>query len=206
MLDRDHRPRFVLASASPRRAALLGRLGIEIEVRPVDLDETPLRDEPPAAYVQRLARAKADAAWEPGTLVVAADTTVAVDGRLLGKPVDADDARRMLRMLSGRPHDVFTGVAIRADSTSVGPITRAASEHTEVWFVELTARRVEWYLRTEEPFDKAGAYAIQGRGSLFVERVRGNVDNVIGLPMTVVDRLLWDAGFDLLSFATPLPT
>lgn len=201
MLDREHRPAFVLASASPRRAALLGKFGVDLDIRPVDLDETPLRDEAPSAYVQRLARAKAEAVWEPGTLVVAADTTVAVDGRLLGKPVDADDARRMLRMLSGRPHDVFTGVAIRVDSTAAGPLTRSATEHTEVWFVELTARRIEWYLRSEEPFDKAGAYAIQGRGSLFVERVRGNVDNVIGLPLTLVDRLLNDAGFDFLAFA-----
>jgi septum formation protein len=180
---------LVLASGSPRRAQLLGHLGVAFEVRPADLDESVLPGEEARAYVERLARAKAAAVAGGGELVIAADTTVEVDGTILGKPVDRADATRMLRLLSGRTHRVHTGVAV-ADRSIV--VT------TEVRFVDLTEGEIAWYVGSGEPLDKAGAYAIQGAGGAFVAGIDGSASNVVGLPLAELVDLLRAAGFDPL--------
>lgn len=182
--------RLVLASASPRRRDLLGRLEIDFEVHPAEIDETPLADEQPAAYVARLAVEKAehvrDRLADPDVRVLGADTIVVADDEILGKPTDVDDARRMLRRLSDHSHEVLTGVALAA----IGRTTRHIVERTVVTFVELDEERIETYLATGEPFDKAGAYAIQGGAGGFVNRIDGSFDNVVGLPMHRVSELL----------------
>jgi septum formation protein len=173
----------VLASGSPRRQELLAQLGLTFAAVTPDVDETPRPGERPADLVRRLAAAKAAAV--DGDPVLAADTTVEVDGEILGKPLGDEDARRMLRLLSGRAHRVHTGVAVRAgERLGLDVVT------TIVTFVPLQPAVIEWYVATGEPRDKAGAYAVQGRGSVFVERVRGSVSNVVGLPLTSVARLL----------------
>jgi septum formation protein len=176
-------PGLVLASGSPRRRELLSQLGLTFATVAPDVDETPLPGERPIEMVRRLALAKAAAV--EGDPVLAADTTVEIDGEIFGKPVDADDARRMLRRLSGRAHKVHTGVAVRAGSeVAVEVVT------TIVTFVALQPAVIEWYVGTGEPLDKAGAYAIQGHGGIFVEHLRGSTSNVVGLPLTTVARLL----------------
>jgi septum formation protein len=179
---------LILASASPRRAELLAAAGILFLTRPVDVDERPLDGEPPRDYVLRVARDKARACDAPvGSIVLAADTAVVVDDRILGKPADAADAARMLRLLSGRVHLVLTGVALRRGETEV-----AAVESTAVTFDRLTEDDVAWYTATGEPSDKAGAYAVQGLASRFVIRIDGSYTNVVGLPVASVRRLLSD--------------
>ncbi len=174
---------LVLASGSPRRRELLGQLGVAFTVRAADVDETPSAGERPRDLVARLAAAKA--AGVDGPVVLAADTTVEVDGDILGKPVDAADARRMLGRLSGRTHHVHTGVAVRA-----GERVELEVVTTAVTFVPLVRAAVDWYVATGEPFDKAGGYAVQGAGGVFVESIRGSVSNVVGLPLaTTVDLL-----------------
>jgi nucleoside triphosphate pyrophosphatase len=173
---------LVLASASPRRRELLAGAGLDFAVVPADIDETPLPGERPADYVARLSAQKAQAVAQPGQIVIAADTTVEVDGAILEKPVDRADARRMLRLLSGRAHRCHTGVSVR--SALAGEPTLATQVvTTEVVFVELTDVMIDWYLDTGEADDKAGAYGIQGAAGAFVERVEGSVTNVIGLPL-----------------------
>jgi septum formation protein len=191
-------PHLVLASASPRRRELLAALGLTPPVRPVDIDETPLADEPADDCVLRLARAKAAAACKPGCLVLAADTLVVQDGVILGKPTGAREARAMLARLAGRRHLVHSGVAVRdGDRNSVA----SAVETTRVTLAALTPGQIADYVATGEPLDKAGAYAIQGLGALFVERIDGNYSNVVGLPLPLTRRLFAELGFDLLSFA-----
>lgn len=196
-------PSLVLASASPRRRELLGGLGLRFEVRSADIDETPLPEEEPGAYVLRLAREKARAVARPGELVLAADTTVVVDGEILGKPLDAEDARRMLRQLAGREHEVLTGIALsETTEPSDGDGGRAVArvDLTRVRIAPLTEEEIGWYVETGEPMDKAGAYGIQGLGSLFVEAVDGNYTNVVGLPVPAVYRLFAEMGYDLRDF------
>ncbi len=188
---------LVLASASPRRRELLERLGLRFMVRAADIDETPLPGEAPDAYVLRLAREKARAAGRPGELVLAADTTVVCDGEILGKPLDDADAERMLRLLAGREHEVFTGVAVLSSGRIASGIARTA-----VRMAALTSEEIAWYVATGEPRDKAGAYAIQELGSLFVEGVSGNSSNVIGLPIPTVYRLFAELGWDLKALRT----
>ncbi|MFP5286659.1 MAG: Maf family protein [Thermoanaerobaculia bacterium] len=188
-------PDLVLASGSPRRRELLEGLGVRFTVRPVDLDESPLPGESPRDYVHRLAFEKAAAQSGPGELVLAADTTVVVDGEILGKPLDDEDARRMLRRLSGREHSVLTGIALR------GPHGEAAEvDETLVRFAPLSEAEIDWYVATGEPRDKAGAYAIQGLGSLFVESVVGSWSNVVDLPVPRTYRLFARLGYDLKAF------
>jgi septum formation protein len=179
--------RLVLASGSPRRRELLGLLGVPFDVVSPDVDESPFPGERPTDHVLRIASAKANvvARRRPESLVLAADTVVDLDDRILGKPVDAADAARMLRALSGREHQVHTGVVVADDVELVTTVVR---------FDELFPADVERYVATGEPLDKAGAYAIQGAGAAFVREVRGSVTNVIGLPLAEVRRMLIDAG------------
>jgi septum formation protein len=191
---------LVLASASPRRRELLARLGLRFDVRPADIDETPHPGESPDAYVLRLAQEKAAAvAGDEGELVLAADTTVVCDGEILGKPVDDEDARRMLRLLSGREHEVLTGIALREG----GGRAVAHVESTRVRMAALSEDEIAWYVATGEPLDKAGAYAVQGLSSLFVDAVIGNHSNVVGLPIPAVYRLFAALGYDLKGFIPP---
>jgi septum formation protein len=176
---------IVLASASPRRRELLLAAGFAVEVRPAAVDETPLPGEPPAACVARLARAKAWAvAAQPGEIVLGADTTVVVDDVMLAKPADDAEAAALLRRLSGRGHQVLTGVCLRR-----GARQAEAVEATEVWFDPLGEADIAAYVASGEPRDKAGAYAIQGRAARFIPRIAGSYSNVVGLPIAAVWRL-----------------
>ncbi|HTM51051.1 MAG TPA: Maf family protein [Bryobacteraceae bacterium] len=174
---------IVLASASPRRAEILTLAGIRFERQaPAGIDETPKSGEKARDYVMRLAREKARAIGSaPGRVVLGADTTVVMDGQILGKPEDAGDAARMLRLLSGRAHEVITGVCLRSP---LGEAVDAAT--TEVWFTRLTDAEIEAYVASGEPMDKAGAYGIQGLASKFVTRIEGCYFNVMGLPVALV--------------------
>ncbi|HYI02445.1 Maf family protein [Hyalangium sp.] len=184
---------LVLASASPRRRDLLSQLGLRFTVAAADLDETPLAGEAADLYVLRLARAKAQAvaARFPDTWVLAADTTVALGTELLGKPGGPDEARQMLTQLSGRTHAVYTGVAL------AGRAEEATVVHTRVTFRTLSAGEIDWYVSTGEPLDKAGAYAIQGKGGFLVASVEGSPTNVVGLPLGETLALLTRAGVPL---------
>jgi septum formation protein len=184
--------RLILASASPRRAELLKAAGFEFEVRVTNVDESPRAGESPREYVLRVARDKASAAQCPDEagrddrrVILAADTTVVVDGEILGKPIDDDDSRRMLSRLSGRAHEVLTGVSLRDGTTE-----RSSVESTAVWFKPLTDQEIAWYVASGEGRDKAGAYAIQGLGSRFIPRIDGSYSNVVGLPVATVQQLL----------------
>jgi septum formation protein len=181
--------KFILASASPRRAAILSRLGVEFETASPDSVEEAIDGEAPSDYVTRLARAKVASVSDglADGIVIGADTVVVIDGRPLGKPAGAAEAREMLRTLSGRWHAVMTGVAVR----DVGA-GREIAEHdkTLVRFRDLTDEEIDEYVSTEEPLDKAGAYGIQGRGMLFVEEIAGSYHNVVGLPVTLLQRLV----------------
>ena len=178
---------LILASRSPRRSELLTAAGISFDVLAADIDETPHPNEAPDAYVERLAieKARAVLALRPGARVLGADTTVTIDGEILGKPVDEADAFRMLRLLNGRPHDVHTGVAL-VSATGV----RSAVATTRVWFDTMTDEDISWYVATGEPVDRAGAYAIQGFASRFIPRIDGSYSNVVGLPVALVSSIL----------------
>jgi len=181
--------RLILASASPRRRELLAQAGFSFVVHPADVNEDPLPGEEPLAYVVRLARAKAEAVYaqlnDPESLVLGADTTVTLDGHILAKPVDAADAARMLRMLSGRTHRVITGVAVAGARG-----TEVAAEVTGVRFVALSDDEIAAYVATGEPMDKAGAYGIQGIAAKWIPRIEGCYFNVVGLPLALVTTML----------------
>lgn len=193
-------PRLVLASGSPRRAALLARLGWAPEVRPADVDETVRRGETPEALVVRLARTKAAtvAAGRDDEVVLAADTEVALDGRVLGKPHDDADAAAMLHALAGRTHAVVTGLAVVR-----GGACRTDLVTTHVTFRTLTDAEVAWYVGTGEPAGKAGGYGLQGAGAALVARIEGSDTNVIGLPLAATVALLRTVDLDLLGPAQP---
>ncbi len=188
-------PHLVLASASPRRAELLARLGVRPELRPTHIDETPHRGEEPSQLVTRLAAAKARAARLLGAdeVVLAADTIVALDGEMLGKPRDRAGAAQMLSALSGRTHEVITGIAVVRGGTEL--VERVT---TRVTFRRLHAREIAWYLASGEPADKAGAYGLQGAGAALVSHLDGSDTNVIGLPLGTTVLLLRRVGLDLL--------
>ena len=182
--------RLVLASASPRRAEILSRLGIEFSVRPPDLDETVRPGELPAVAARRLAVEKArSVAMRPGELVLAADTIVALGDETLGKPAGEAEAIEMLHRLAGRDHHVFTGLALRSDEH-----IRSGVERTRVRFRALARSECSEYVATGEPADKAGAYGIQGRGSALVDGIEGDFFNVMGLPVQLLLRLLDEQG------------
>jgi septum formation protein len=179
---------IVLASQSPRRAELLRNAGFAFRVQPAHIPEEKLASEAPAEYVQRLARDKArkvHAQLDGNEIVLGADTTVVIDGGVLEKPADDDDARRMLRALSGRTHEVLTGVCIIGKDFEDVQV-----ETTEVRFAKLSDEEIEEYVASGEPMDKAGAYGIQGMASRFSERIEGDYFNIVGLPIPRVYRML----------------
>lgn len=180
-------PVLVLASRSPRRAELLAAAGIPFVIRAADIDETPRPNESPRDYVLRMADEKARAvASTPGEIVLTADTTVVAGGEILGKPRDSADAARMLQLLSGRRHDVLTGICIMQSGRRLA--LDLAS--TSVTFTTVSAEEIAAYVATGEPMDKAGAYAIQGVASRWIERIEGEYANVVGLPVALVYRHL----------------
>ena len=183
--------RLVLAARSPRRADLLTAAGYEFEVTPADIDERRCDDETAAEYVGRLASEKAAivTASAPDAMVLGADTVVVIEGLVLGKPVDEADAAAMLHRLSGRSHEVLTGVALLSRGRR-----RTEVVTTRVRFRTLTAADVVWYVASGEPVGKAGAYAIQGRASSFVTRIEGSYSNVVGLPVATVDEMIRASG------------
>lgn len=189
--------RLILASASPRRAELLTAAGIPFDVLAADVDESVRSGEAPEAYVERLAREKAAAVagQAPGRPVLGADTAVLAGSTVLGKPSDTADARRMLHLLSGTRHQVLTGVCLFRGTAARQPdTTEVRAAVTIVEFAPLTDEEIDWYVATGEPMDKAGAYAIQGRGSRFVVRIEGSYSNVVGLPVSLVYGMCRRAG------------
>lgn len=180
-------PKLILASGSPRRAEILHSVGWEFEKHVADIDETELDGESPADYVQRLAREKAEAVAVKysDSIVLGADTTVVIDDLIIGKPKDLDDARRMLKLLSGRTHEVLTGVAlVKKGKVCVG------LQNTKVKFSEMNDTEIDFLVENGEPLDKAGAYAVQAQAALFIEEIEGDYWNVVGLPVNLVYRLL----------------
>jgi septum formation protein len=178
-----------LASASPRRSALLDQIGVSHRVQAVDVDETELHGEPPDTYVRRLAVLKAETLWEKLAAtqrqpVLGADTAVVLDGQILGKPRDEQDCLRILRLLSGRTHQVFTAVALRASTC------QSRVNVSDVTFRKLDDDEIRRYWRSGEPADKAGAYAVQGRAALFIERIAGSYSGIMGLPLFETGELL----------------
>lgn len=188
---------LVLASSSPRRRQLLEMLGLTLIVSPAHVQEVPLPREAPSAYARRLARDKARAV--PGSLVLGADTIVVIDGELLEKPADAEDALQMLRRLQGHWHEVITSVCLIADGD-----VHEAQDVTRVQFRSLSDDALRAYVATGEPLDKAGAYGIQGYGAALVERIEGDFFGVMGLPLRLVVGLLEEAG-ERYMFETPGP-
>jgi septum formation protein len=182
---------LVLASASPRRQELLRYAGIPFEVQPAHISEDVHPGEQARDCAERLAREKALAVAKKRSqdVVLGADTVVVIDGQILGKPTDSADAARMLRMLSGREHQVITGVALVVDDQWL-----VASETTNVTFSEITEREISDYVATGEPMDKAGAYAIQGIASRWIPRIEGDYSNVVGLPVALVYKMLRGRG------------
>ena len=189
-----------LASRSPRRRELLAQIGVRFHLllfrsragEPPDVDETPLANEAPDTYVERMARAKAEAGWRrmlqrnlPQSSVLAADTTVALDGRIYGKPANRQEAAQMLEQLSGHTHEVLTAVALKHEDWLQSALSRS-----EVRFKKLSAREIEQYVASGEADDKAGAYAIQGRAARFIVELRGSYSGVMGLPLYETAQLL----------------
>jgi len=190
---------IVLASRSPRRVELLQRLVVDFAVVPADIDETPHPQEDPVAYVRRLALQKARAVYlasEATSVVVGADTTVDLNGDILGQPIDDDDARRMLQLLSGTTHRVHTGVAVVSNR---GEQVNVVS--SDVTFMPISPQMLAWYIGTGESAGKAGSYAIQGHGSALVAMASGSMSNIIGLPLAETATLLVSAGVEVAPFA-----
>lgn len=193
--------RLVLASGSLRRAALLETLRLDFDVETSGVDETRLPDEAPAVYVERVARAKAMSAVAPERLVIAADTTVVHEGRVMGKPAHPEEARAMLRRLQGETHEVLTGLAVAWWDGAAS--VHALVDVSMVEMIPMTVEEIADYVATGEPMDKAGAYALQGMGGVFVQRVIGSPFTVIGLPIHLLDRLFAAAGTRLSHFRLP---
>ncbi len=183
---------LILASQSPRRREILSNAGFSFDVRSPGVEEIHRSGETPAEYVERMARSKALAAARDGDeWVLAADTTVVCDGQILEKPLDVEDARRMLRALGGRQHSVLTGLCLRHQGHAWSGV-----EETRVWFTPLEEAEIEEHAASGEPMDKAGGYAIQGLASKFIHRIEGCYFNVVGLPVARVRLLLAGAGFN----------
>ncbi len=183
------REKLTLASRSPRRAEILTAVGWEFEAIAADIDETRLEEEEAVNYVQRLAQTKAEtvAGRTSAGLVLGADTVVIVDGEILGQPRDDGDARLMLRLLSGKWHEVLTGVALLRSEEPAAVVL--GQQTTRVHFAEMSADQIDWYISTGEPKGKAGAYGIQGQAALFINEIEGDYFNVVGLPVRLVFEL-----------------
>lgn len=186
-------PKIILASGSPRRAEILNSVGWKFTKDIPDIDESELPGETPEGYVQRLAKAKGKtvAARHSGELVLAADTTVVIDGAIIGKPTDLADARRMLQMLSGKRHEVLTGIAVVKSGNA-----QLAIQRTGVKFAEMTDAEINFLAEMGDPLDKAGAYAVQAQAALFIEGIEGDYWNVVGLPINLVYELVKKAGLE----------
>ncbi|MFM8249566.1 MAG: Maf family protein [Acidimicrobiaceae bacterium] len=186
---------IVLASRSPRRKEILEKLGLVFEIDPPEIDETPRHRENPLSYVQRIAAAKADKValrHDQRCVVIAADTTVALDGEIFGQPRDLDEARRMIQKLSKKSHSVHTAVSVRCDGRSANGFDTAS-----VTMRDVTPELLDWYLGTGESMGKAGAYAVQGQGAALVAEVRGELDTVIGLPVWLLTERLAQVGLNI---------
>ena len=184
-------PRIVLASGSPRRSEILTSVGWEFDKIVADIDETERPSEAADAYVVRLAREKAEAvaAEHPDRIVLGADTTVVVDGAIIGKPVDMADARRMIKLLAGRSHNVLTGVAVVNNGE-----TQSGLQRTTVKFGPMSEEEIGFLAAEGDPLDKAGGYAVQAQAALFIEEIAGDYWNVVGLPVNLVYRLIMTSG------------
>jgi septum formation protein len=180
--------KLVLASRSPRRAEILNAVGWPFEMVPANIDESRFESEAAVPYVRRLAQTKAETLAKNLTsgLVLGADTVVLADEQILGQPRDAEDARRMLKLLSGKWHEVLTAVALLRVGENRSAVNQ---EKTRVRFAEMTMAEIDWYVATGEPMDKAGAYAVQGRAALFIEEIQGDYFNIVGLPVRLVYEL-----------------
>ena len=192
-MHRPNRPELILASSSPRRQELLREIGIPFQVHAANINEDQIPREDPMAYALRLARekAKAVAVQYPHSYVLGADTIVVVDGEVLGKPIDHADAARMLRVLSGRGHEVTTAVSIVVPNKAApGTLVETRASTTKVYFRELSEDEIQRYVAGGEPMDKAGAYAIQGGASRWTDRIEGEFSNVVGLPLSLVTDML----------------
>ncbi|MEO7674814.1 MAG: Maf family protein [Pyrinomonadaceae bacterium] len=180
-------PQIILASGSPRRSEILDSVGWKFTKHVPDIDETELPGESPDVYVQRLAKTKAEtiASRHPGEIVLGADTTVLIDDQIIGKPVDTADAKRMLTLLSGRWHEVLTGVALVQNGDS-----HVGLQRTRVKFADMNSAEIDFLVERGDPLDKAGAYAVQAQAALFIEGIEGDYWNVVGLPISLVYRLI----------------
>jgi len=185
-LNDSRLPHVILASRSPRRAEILAAVGWPFEVVVAGVDESLKSGEDAVKYVERLAQSKASAvaARVSNRLVLGADTTVVVDDQILGQPVDEEDAKRMLTLLNDGWHEVITGVAIVRAGSDMKVVVR--HERTRVRFARMSDEQIDWYISTAEPMDKAGAYAVQGKGAIFIREIRGDYFNVVGLPIRLV--------------------
>lgn len=193
-------PKLILASASPRRAEILSSVGWQFTKDSADIDETELPGESPEDYVQRLAREKAEAVAVKyaNAIVLGADTTVVINNQILGKPVDLQDAKRMLKILAGNWHEVLTGVAlvksvppaVAGGLNSANPKSYVGIQRTRVKFAEMSEAEIDFLAENGEPLDKAGAYAVQAQAALFIEGIEGDYWNVVGLPVNLVYRLI----------------
>jgi nucleoside triphosphate pyrophosphatase len=190
--------KFILASASPRRRELLASIGLDFDIMPSHVPEVHAEGEAPEEYVARLSRDKAAALARehPSRWIIAADTTVLLGDQLLEKPADAADAARMLATIAGRTHVVYTGVTLENIESDYRD-TRVAE--SEVRMLPLSAPEIDWYVRTGEPLDKAGAYAVQGMGAMFIDSIHGSYTNVVGLPLATLFQMLRKAGIDPLN-------
>lgn len=193
--------RLVLASGSPRRAALFDQLGLVYEMSAPDVDESRRPDERAGDFVERLAREKAMAVLTPGAVVIGADTAVVHEGQILGKPAHPEEARSMLRRLQGQIHEVFTGVAVAWEAE-----VRSLVDITEVEMLAMTEEEISDYVDSGEPMDKAGAYALQGRGGMFVAMITGSPSTVVGIPIHLVPRLLAQSGTTIHHFVRDTPS
>ena len=189
------KPKIVLASRSPRRKDILEKLNLSFTIDPPDIDESALKNESPIDYVQRIAAAKADLVanrHDRQTIVIAADTTVALENEIFGQPRDLNEARLMIQKLSGKTHSVLTAISVRFDGKIANAVDTASVRMREV-----TNELLEWYLATGESLGKAGGYAVQGHGAALVEDLTGEIETVIGLSVVLLSRLLGDLGIDL---------
>jgi septum formation protein len=196
-MHQQNKPELILASSSPRRQELLREIGISFQVHAANINEDQIAGETPIAYALRLAQEKAQAvaAHYPQSYVLGADTIVVVDGEVLGKPKDQQDAARMLRLLSGRGHEVTTAVSLISPGTvAPGTLAETRASTTKVYFREIAEDEIQQYVAGGEPMDKAGAYAIQGGASRWADRIDGEFSNVVGLPLSLVTDMLITTG------------